>query len=179
MTTIAVKGHTFTAVFAKDSYNRRALQYKNKIISILNKIGVMGDDVIIDLEPSAMKNTQASATWYSEGYRLYYSYKSAKKYVDNLSIVYKIIELEVADLLSGKKTFEEFLSEFTEPRNVEQMRKEAREILGVEENVLDMAHIDKKYKTLAKKYHPDMPDGDLEMFKKINNAHKLLKRELR
>ena len=59
------------------------------------------------------------------------------------------------------------------------MRKEAREILGVEENVLDMAHIDKKYKTLAKKYHPDMPDGDLEMFKKINNAHKLLKRELR
>src|SRR3989344_5886662 len=151
MTTIAVKGHTFTAVFAKDSYNRRALQYKNKIISILNKIGVMGDDVIIDLEPSAKKN------------------------VDNLSIVYKIIELEVADLLSGKKTFEEFLSEFTEPRNVEQMRKVAREILGVEENVLDMAHIDKKYKTLAKKYHPDMPDGDLEMFKKINNAHKLLK----
>ena len=44
--------------------------------------------------------------------------------------------------------------------------------------IVDTTEIDKKYKVLAMKYHPDMPDGNLEKFKAINNAHKMLKREL-
>ena len=179
MATISIKGHEFNAVLARDSYGRRAVQYKNNILSVLSKIDVASDDVIIDIDPVAIKNMRASATWYAEGYRMYYSYTSAKKYVDNLYVVFKVIEFEVADLLSGKKTFEEFLLDFTEKDDVEHMRKEARKTLGVEEDVLDMGSIDKKYKKLAKQYHPDMPEGDTEMFKKINNAHKILKRELR
>ena len=179
MATISIKGHEFNAVLARDSYGRRAVQYKNNILSVLSKIDVASDDVIIDIDPVAIKNMRASATWYAEGYRMYYSYTSAKKYVDNLYVVFKVIEFEVADLLSGKKTFEEFLLDFTEKDDVEHMRKEARKTLGVEEDVLDMDSIDKKYKKLAKQYHPDMPEGDTEMFKKINNAHKILKRELR
>ncbi|MDP3734404.1 MAG: J domain-containing protein [Nanoarchaeota archaeon] len=178
MDTITIKGHQFNLVLARDSYQRRALMYKNSIISILSKIGITRDEIIIDLEP-AIQRAPASATWYGDGYRMYYSYKSAKRYIDNLYVVYKVIELEVADLLAGKKTFEEFLLEFAEKDDVEQMRTEAREILGVGEDVLDMDEIDKKYKELAKKYHPDMPGGDTEMFKKINHAHKILKRELR
>ena len=178
MATLTIKGHEFNAIVARDSYDRRALLYKNSIIAMLSKIGIVRDDVIIDLEP-AIKRAPASATWYGDGYRMYYSYKSASRYVDNLYVVYKVIELEVVDLLAGKKTFEEFLLAFAEKNDVEQMRKEAREILGVEPEVLDMNEIDKKYKELAKKYHPDMPGGDTEMFKKINNAHKILKRELR
>src|SRR3989344_9313308 len=179
MVLITIKGHEFNALLARDSYGRRALQYKNNIISALSKIDVASDDVNIDIEPVAIKNMRASATWYADGYRMYYSYKSVKKHVDNLYVVYKVIEFEVADLLSGKKTFEEFLLDFTEKDDVEHMRKEARKTLGVEEDVLDMDSIDKKYKKLAKQYHPDMPEGDTEMFKKINNAHKILKRELR
>lgn len=178
METIRIKGHEFRALLAKDSFGRRALQYKNKIITELRKIGIVSDDVIIDLEPMAIKNIPASATWYCDGYRMYYSYKSAKKYVDNLYVVYKVIELEVADLLYGKKTFDEFLLGFTEKEDVEHRRKEAREILGVAPDEFDLKQIDKNYKDLAKKYHPDMDDGDTEMFKKINNAHKILKREL-
>lgn len=178
MATLTIKGHEFNAIVARDSYDRRALLYKNSIIAMLSKIGIVRDDVIIDLEP-AIKRAPAFATWYGDGYRMYYSYKSAARYVDNLYVVYKVIELEVVDLLAGKKTFEEFLLAFAEKNDVEQMRKEAREILGVEPEVLDMNEIDKKYKELAKKYHPDMPGGDTEMFKKINNAHKILKRELR
>lgn len=178
METLTIKGHEFNVVLARDSYDRRALLYKNSIISILNKIGITRDDILIDLEP-AIRRAPASATWYGDGYRMYYSYKSAARYIDNLYVVYKVIELEVADLLAGKKTFEEFLSEFAEKDDVEQMRKEAREILGVGQDVLDINEIDKKYKELAKKYHPDMPGGDTEMFKRINNAHKILKRELR
>lgn len=179
MTTVTLKGYEFNALVVKDSFSRRAVQYKNNIINSLNKIGVKADDVYIDLEPMVMRNLPASATWYMEGYRLYYSYKSGKKYVDNLYVVSKIIELEVADLLAENKTFEEFLADFTEKHDVEETRKEAREILGIESDVLDMDVIDAKYKELAKKYHPDREGGDIEMFKKINNAHKVLKRELR
>ena len=178
MATINLKGHTFTSVLAKDSFDRRALQYKNKIISILGEMGIKDDDVEIDLEPVAIKNIPASATWYCEGYRMYYSYKSAKKYVDNLYVVFKVIELEVLDLLNERKTFEEFALEFTEEKDVEETRKEARETLGVSENTLDFEHIDKKYKELARKHHPDMQEGNAELFKRINNAHKTLKREL-
>jgi hypothetical protein len=178
MTTITVKGHTFAAVHIRDSFWRRALHYKNNIISILGKLDLTDDDIIIDIEPVAIKNVPASATWYYDGYRMYYSYKSAQRYVENLYVVYKVIELEVADLLSGKKTFEEFLHDFTEKDDVEHMRKKAREILHIASDVLDLSVIDKKYKELAKKHHPDMSGGDTEMFKKINNAHKILKREL-
>lgn len=175
---ITIKGHEFPALLVRDSYSRRALQYKNNIISTLGEIGVTDDDIDIEIEPVAIKNVPASVTWYAEGYRMYYSYKAGKRFVDNLYIVSKVIECEVASLRAGKKTFEEFLLEFSEKDDVEHTRKEAREILGVDENELDMSLIDKKYKELAKKYHPDMPDGDTEMFKKINNAHKVLKREL-
>ncbi|HLD00988.1 MAG TPA: J domain-containing protein [Candidatus Nanoarchaeia archaeon] len=178
MTTVCLKGYEFSLFLAKDSYDRRALQYKNNIIQVLSKIGIPVDDIMLDLEPVAIKNAPASATWYGEGYRMYYSYKLARKYVDNLYVVYKVIELEVRDLLTGKKTFEEFISEFTEEKEVEEMRKEARELLGVEGKEMDLGLIDKKYKELAKKYHPDVEGGNIEMFKKINNAHKILKREL-
>jgi hypothetical protein len=178
MATISIKGHEISAVPTKDSFGRRALQYKNKIISALGKAGFIADDVIIDLEPVAIRNMPASVTWYGEGYRMYYDYKSANRYVDNLSIVSQVIEHEVNDLLSGKKHFGDFLREFTEEEDVEDMRKEARETLGVEHDVIDMDEIDRKYKQLAKQHHPDMPGGNMEIFKSINNAHKILRREL-
>jgi len=33
-----------------------------------------------------------------------------------------------------------------------------------------------KYLKLSKKYHPDMPDGDADKFKEINEAYKLLQK---
>jgi len=94
-------------------------------------------------------------------------------------VVGRVIALEVEDVLAEKKTFEEFLRDFTEKEEVEQMRKEAREVLGVAEDSIDIEEIDRKFKELAKQHHPDKPDGDTEMFKKINDAHKILMRELR
>ncbi|MEK6937299.1 MAG: J domain-containing protein [Nanoarchaeota archaeon] len=178
MLQITIKGHKLSALETRDSHSRRALKYKNNIFSLLSKIGVVKDNIIIDLEPIVIKNIMASALWYCDGYKMYYSYKSAKKYVDNLYVVYKVIEFEVNDLLAGTITFQEFLSEFSEKDDVENTRKEAREVLGIDQDVLDFNIIDKRYKELAKKYHPDINGGDAEMFKKINIAHKILKREL-
>ncbi len=175
---IKVKGHEFAALAVRDSFDRRALQYKNNIITALRKIGLSEDDVEIDLESVAAKNAPASASWYFGRHYLHYSYKAAPKYVENLYVVFKLIELEVDSLLSGQKTPEEFIQEFSEEKDVEARRNEAREILGVNAGSIDLKDIDLKYKEFAKKYHPDMPEGNIEKFKQINRAHKILRREL-
>lgn len=177
MTIITVKGHAINAVVAKDSCNRRAQGYANTLITALKKIGITEDDYDLKLENVCMKKAPASVSFYLDGRHLFYSYSRGAKYVDNLFVVLKVIEAEVNDLLNDKITAEEFINTFSEEKDVLNKRKEARALLGVEESH-DLAHINKKYKALAKESHPDMPNGDLENFKKLNNAHKLLKKEL-
>jgi len=178
MATIKIKGFDINPLTIRDSYDRRAVQYKNSIIETLKKIGLTEDDIDIKLEVNAYKNAPAFVSWYIEHHHFYYSYKIAKKYVENLYIVFKVIDLEVKALLMGEKTMEEFMSDFSEEHDVEDKRKEARAILGVEDGIIDMNVINAKYKDLAKKHHPDIAGGDVEKFKKINGAHKILRREL-
>ncbi|MBS3175640.1 J domain-containing protein [Candidatus Woesearchaeota archaeon] len=178
MATIKIKGYDITLPAIRDSYDRRAVQYRNNIIETLKKMGLTEDDIDLDLEVNAFKSAPATVSWFMDGHHLYYSCKIAKKYVENLYIVFKVINLEVNALLAGKKTREEFTNAFSEGHDVEEERKEARSVLGVEHDVTDMSVINSKYKDLAKKHHPDMPGGATEKFKEINRAHKTLKREL-
>lgn len=178
MTLINVKGHEFNAFNVKDSSTRRAIQFRNNIIESLKKLGITEDDIDVPLETLAFKRAPASALWFIDGHRLYYSYSLAEKFVENLYVVAKVIELEVKALVEERKTFEEFAADFTEDKNVEEQRKKARALLGVSHDSKDMDLINKKYKELAKEHHPDMPGGNTEKFKAINHAHKTLKREL-
>lgn len=175
---VKLKGYEFNAISIRDSFNRRAQRFKNKIISTLRIIGLTEDDICVDLEPVAIKRVPASASWYLEGFRLHYSYKAGTKYVENLYVVMKIIEFEVNAVAEGKKTIDQFIRDFTEEKDVEEERKAARELLGVDSETLDLDHISKEYKRQAKDLHPDMPNGDTEKFKALNRAHKILKREL-
>ncbi len=177
MALITVRGHEFNELMIKDSYDRRAIQFKNNIIAVLQKIGLTENDIDIVLPRIARLRGTAAASWYFEGRNMYFSYKNRATFVQNLYIVSKVIEAEVALLLAGEKMAEDFVRDFTEDRDVEKQRKEARKILGVEENCIDIEIINKSYKQLAKQQHPDL-GGDLEKFKEINNAHKMLKREL-
>jgi hypothetical protein len=178
MVQIKIKGHEFNAITVRDSYNRRAVQFRNKIIDTLKQIGLTEDDVEISDERMAIKKAPASATWFFEGFRLHYSYQTADKYVENLYVVYKVIELELLALLNEEKTFDEYIREFCEDSDVEKQRKEARGLLGLDDGEIDLDIINKKFKNLAKDCHPDMPGGDHGKFKALNNAHKILKREL-
>lgn len=178
MNKIRIKGYDINLMPITNSFERRALQFKNNIISNLRKLGLTDDDVEIPMEKVAMKRARASAEWYMDGNRLYYSYNSRKKFVENLYVVSKVIENEVNSLLNEKKTLDEFYSDFSEDEDVEEKRKEAREILGVSHESNDIEEINKKYKELARTTHPDKENGCLETFKKINTAHKTLKREL-
>ena len=178
MVLLKIKGYEFNALPIRDSFTRRAQRFYNKVINSLRSIGVTEDDITIDLEPVAIKKLPASITWYFEGYRLHYSYNAGTKYVENLFVVSKIIELEVNQILAGEKTIEQFIFDFSESEEVEEERKEARKLLDVEEDSIDFDLMTRNYKELAKETHPDMPNGDTERFKMLNRAHKILKREL-
>jgi hypothetical protein len=175
---VKVKGYQFNASPIRDSFGRRALQFKNNIIRNLKAVGLTEDDVEIDLEPVAIKNLPASASWYLQGFYLHYSYRKCTKYVENLFIVSKIIEFEVKAVVEGKKTIDQFIADFNEEYDVAEERKKARDYLGVDLDSTDLDDINVKYKKMAKSLHPDMPNGDLEKFKELNKMHKILRREL-
>jgi hypothetical protein len=178
MVTITVKGHQIQVPQIKDSFTRRAEQLKNRIITALTKIGLTADDVVIELERIPIKRMPASARWYLNGHRLEYTYGLQPRYIDNLSIIAQVIECEVRDLLADKKHIQEFISHFTEEEDASDQRQEARELLGLASDCTDLDVIDKAYKQMAKDLHPDMPNGDIDKFKAINKAHKLLRKEL-
>ncbi|MBU0470667.1 MAG: J domain-containing protein [Nanoarchaeota archaeon] len=176
MVTISVKGHEFNAFNVSGASPRRAIQFRNDIIANLKKLGVDEDDVNIPLEQVVIRRVPASVSWYLDGQHLYFSHKLSN-FIQNLYVVSKVIELEVKALLNHQKTREEFILDFSEDEDVESKRQEAREMLGVGKDSLDLDEINKKYKVLAKEHHPDA-GGSTEKFKTINNAHKILKREL-
>jgi hypothetical protein len=178
MATIMVKGHTIVVPQIKDSFSRRAEHLKNKIIASLSKIGLTADDVDVVLEKIPIKRVPAKATWYMNGHRLEYTYALQPRYIDNLSVVAQVIDAEVSDLLANRKHIQEFISQFTEDEDAADLKVEARKLLGVAPDCTDLELIDKAYKQLAKDCHPDMPNGDVERFKALNKAHKLLKKEL-
>jgi hypothetical protein len=178
MSTIKIKGHDITFTPAKDNFNRRALQYKNKLISALQELGVHRDNVELELDGYCGRDSKASVTWFHNGHRMYYEVATQARYVDNLFLVSQLIEKEVTLVLEEKKPMEEFTAEFTEDEDVHDERKAAREFFDLEHDHKDMHEINKKYKELAKTLHPDTPTGNVEKFKELNHHHKILKREL-
>lgn len=178
MAKIRVKGHEFEPVTIRDSFDRRATQYKNKIITSIRRLGLTVDDIDIKHEPTVLRKSAASVSWYLNKQHLHYSHYSRNKYVENLYIVFKVIDLEITALLEERITLEEFITDFSEDTDVVEKRKDARAVLGLTHDINDSKVIEKAYKDLAKEHHPDTEKGNVEKFKEINNAHKLLKKEL-
>ena len=178
MTTLKAKGYDIQVPTIKDSHYRRAVRFANKISFALHRLGLIEDDVDIEIEKVCIKRIPAKATWYFNGQNMEYSYGQARNFVENLYVVSRIIELEVEKLVNEEISLDDFTNMFTEDTDVEEQRKEARKVLGVSEEEMDLEVISKAYKQLAKTHHPDMDAGNHDLFKKINKAHKMLKREL-
>lgn len=171
-----VKGHEITPVKITNNFYRRAIQYKNNIINTLRKIGLKDEeDAEIEVPVAAMKNLTASIGWYMFDSYLHFSFGKLK-YVENLYIISKVIEIEVERLLSKEITQDEFIEMFEEDEDILEQQKKARKLLEVEDTQ-DMNIITAKYKELAKQHHPDA-GGSTEQFKAINKAHKVIKKEL-
>lgn len=178
MTKVKVRGEEYEIHFAKDSFSRRSVQCQNKILTSLKKLGVTEDQADIPLEPLAIKKAPASVSWFFDGHHFFFSFQGNSRFIDNLYTVFAVVDAKIEELLNEKIEFDDFMSYFKEEVDVKDERKVARETLGLHEDTTDIEAINKRYKELAKEHHPDTDNGDIEKFKAINKAHKILKREL-
>jgi hypothetical protein len=175
---IKIKGNEIEPPKITNSFDRRAIQIQNSIMSTLKQLGIERDNVRMPMEKVPQKRAPASVAWWFEGRNLKYSYSLMPRFVENLYIIDKVLKIEVAKLLSKEINFDQFAREFSEDDNLSEQLVDARKTLGADANEMDFELISKKYKDLARKHHPDMPEGDHELFQKINAAHKLIKKEL-
>jgi hypothetical protein len=175
---VLIKDHEIVLPKITDSFGRRATQIENRIILILLPLGVERHSINIPMQALAQRKFPASVSWYFEGRNLKYSYGLMPKFIENLAIIEKVLKLEVERLLSKEILVDDFIREFTEDDDLIEQRIEARKTVCVSPDEMDIEKINHNYKLLAKKYHPDMPEGDHECFQRINAAHKLLKKEL-
>jgi hypothetical protein len=175
---VKIKGNEIAAPSITNSFDRRAIQIQNSIIATLKLIGIERDNVRMHMEKIAQRKAPASVEWWLQGRNLKYSYSLMPRFIENLYIIDKVLKIEVEKLLSKEINFDQFAREFSEDDDLSDQLKEARKTLGVDETEKDFELISKKYKDLAKQHHPDMPEGDHEIFQKVNAAHKLIKKEL-
>lgn len=178
MENIKIRGHVYKIHPTRDSFNRRATQYYNLIAEQLRRIGLTIDDVEITEERVPIKKAPASASWWIQGYHCHFSFNKMPRFVDNLQVVLKVIEHSIDELTEKKISIEDFILSFKEEKGFDEKRKEAREFFDLEKDNINLEEISKKYKKLAKNLHPDMPNGDINKFKQLNEHHKILKREL-
>ena len=174
---VRIKGKDIPFKKITGSHDRRALQCRNTIYTELHRLGVPEDDIELKTQNFCFRKAPASVTWYMGHDLLYYSYALADNYAENLQIVMKVIAVFVEEVIGERLSLRDFMKEFVEDGDIEEHRRMARETLGLEHHETDFATIDKRYKELARKHHPDM-GGDPEKFKTINRAHKILRREL-
>jgi len=178
MVKIKAKGYEFELKTVTSGYDRKAVLYANNICDALKKLGLTPDDVKVTTDILGNKNLPAFAEWYFDGHHLQYRYGGCNRFIDNLQIISRVIEMEVNELVLGKKTVADFVYDFTEEKDVKETRNNARELLGLDPKENNLEVINKKFKELSRELHPDMPNGDLDKFQALNKAHKLLKKEL-
>ncbi len=178
MTVLKLKGNIFDVSFLRTVSIRHVTLFRNQIFTSLRKLGIPEHHVKIRPDLIPTKKMGAEVHWYFDGHNCHYDYHRQERYVDNLQVISKLLSIEVEKVLNKEKAADEFVFDFREDDELVQKRKEARALLGLSENEMDLEVIDKQFKLLAKEAHPDMPGGNTERFKQLNEAHKLLKKEL-
>ncbi len=178
MPEIKVRGDFYNISPTRDSFNRRAQQYANFVTQALRRIGAKDDYIEVSEERMAMKKAPAEVSWWLGDDHCNFKYDKMSKFVDNMLVLWKVLQRQIDAVESQSMSIEEFSNMFKEDDTVEDQRKEAREFFGLDEDHVDLESVSKQYKLLAKTLHPDMPTGDINKFKELNKHHKTLKREL-
>lgn len=181
MNTVSVKGHEISVKVTKSAYDRKAVLFANNIIDELKKLNIIRDDIKIETNVLGNRNVPATIEFWAQGHYSRFSYSMTKRFIDNMYVIMKLVEIEVELVLSGKKQMSEFFHVFAADSDRKEIRKDlenAKKTLGLSDDEKNLEVINKAYKELAKVHHPDAPNGDLEEFKKVNKAHKLIKKEM-
>lgn len=175
---VKVKGNEIEVPVFTNAFDRRAVQIQNRIMDTLKMLNIDRDNTDMKMERNARLKARAKVCFWFEGRNLSYSYSLCGKFIENLYVVDSVLRTEVDRLLGDVITLDEFYREFADDDMADENLKVARKILEVSEDEEDFELISKKYKVLARKFHPDMSGGDEKKFQAINAAHKLIRKEL-
>ena len=179
MTIVKIKNNDISFSPVRDSFGRRVKQFENNILLELRKLDIDYNHVSDFNSPTfAIAPKKAHIEWGLGSSNCCLTVNKEKRYVDNLQLLYLCIKADVKKVVDKEMTIKEFESKYVEHGDIKENRKWAREELGVHHECSDIEEINKAYKDLAKSHHPDMEGGSVDKFKSVNEAHKILKREL-
>lgn len=161
--------------FAKTAYS-----IFQDILKSFKRIGITPEFINLTLPRNPLKNDlPAEVAWIVNAKDHYYMCNTQSNYRDNLGVISKVIEMDSYAIRNGMKSFAQVMNQYRlgyEPNGEKILTP--REILGIHDSIKDIDYIDYIYKKKAKELHPDMPTGDTEKFKQVNDAYQQLKEEL-
>ena len=172
MKIIKVKGYEINFIPTISAIDRKAVLYCNNIIEEIKKIGLNQDYVEFLKCENSHRIELCKFSIYYENHKLIFSHNSQRRYIDNLFILSKLVEKEIQALLNNQITKQNLIDKYTQEKLEDDFRNKAIEILDLKKNNFDKETLNKNYKELAKKFHPDKEGGSVDEFKKINNQIK-------
>ncbi|NOR84974.1 hypothetical protein GQ473_02560 [archaeon] len=178
---IEVNGNKIFLKISPYSARLSIATYKRKAIDALAKIGI--EQRYIDIQfgggSGFRENSWAEMSWIVNGQEHKYRCDSQTKDVDNVAAIAQVIAQDSKAVRRGLKSFGQVMNQFRlDAPGTTPHQKTAREIIGVESYVNDMAYITFQYKQRAKELHPDSQNGDKEAMQKLNEALAELHKEL-
>ena len=105
MNVFSVKGHEIKVKVTKAGYARKSVVFANNIVEELKKLNIIRDDIKIETNILGNKNLPATIEFWADGHYLRFSFSMTKRFIDNLYIIMKLVEIEVNEVLTKKKTY--------------------------------------------------------------------------
>lgn len=171
MERINVNGRNIYIKPGKSRYTKTAYQLSQMIYHDLERIGITRAFVELPIPRNPLSlSIPAEISWRVNGQEYYYKASRQERYVDNLGVIWKVINAEVYAIKNGLKEFGVVMNQFRLDYDPKTIQKTPHEILGIDPTITDKEYIKYRYKQLAKLKHPDV-GGDPEEFKKIKDAY--------
>lgn len=179
MSTKTIRGYSVQhKPISLSNSKRTAVQLRNKIIANLKKIGIEADEDDVPEERLPIRKGSAYISWYGMGYYCFVAYNGNSRYIDNLAVISKLIEYEIGLVQEQEQSLQDFLEKYQENEDIIKRREEAYGLMELDDDFC-YEDLNSRYRKLSKTMHPDASGGDEEKFKKLNEAHKIIIKELR
>ena len=117
---LKVKGYELEEPVFRDSFDRRAIKVQNNIFATLKQLNIDRDDAKVSMEKMARKKAKASVSFWFEGRNLKYTYHQMPRFIDNLYVVDKILEIYVNQLFEKEITLDQFHREFSDDDKIDE-----------------------------------------------------------
>ncbi len=179
MATIEVNGKKVYIKPTKSTFSKTYGSMQREIFENLEKIGITKEYIDLPIPRNVLKlDEPAMINWKVNGKEYFYQSSKQERFIDNLGVLAKVIAYESYAIRNGMKQFGQVMSQFQLGYSPDGEKiRSPREVLGVADDMKDFEYITFRYKQKCKETHPDT-GGNVEEFKKVQEAYEELKKEV-